>query len=68
MATLRSNDADNNENVKKTNRFYKQDNNFAHASHFTFLCQFLHDYDMKLPNFTFYGGHKQATMKLYFSF
>ena len=31
--TLRSNDTDGNENVKKTNRFYKQNNNFARVSH-----------------------------------
>ena len=24
----------------------------------------LHDYDVKMPNFTFYGGRKQATTKL----
>ena len=24
---------------------------------FTFLCPFLHDYDVKMPNFAFYGGH-----------
>ena len=29
---------------------------------------FLHDYDVKMPNFAFYGGRKQATTKLYFSF
>ena len=34
LGTLRSNDADGNENVKKTNnRFNKQNNNFARASH-----------------------------------
>ena len=26
---------------------------------------FLHDYDMKMPNFTLYGERKQATTKLY---
>ena len=26
------------------------------------------DYDMKMPNFAFYGGRKQATTKFYFSF
>ena len=31
----------------------------------TFLCRFLHDYDVKLPNFTFSGGRKQATTKCY---
>ena len=33
IGTLRSNDANGNENVKKTNRFYKQNNNFARVSH-----------------------------------
>ena len=27
----------------------------------------LHDYDEKMPNFTFYEGHKQATAKFSFS-
>ena len=25
----------------------------------------LHDYDVKMPNFTFYGGRKQATTKFF---
>ena len=29
---------------------------------------FLHDYDVKMPNFAFYGGRKQAKTKFYFSF
>ena len=29
---------------------------------------FLHDYDVKMPNFAFYGGSKQANTKFYFSF
>ena len=32
VVTLRSNDADDIENVKKNNRFNKQNNNFARAS------------------------------------
>ena len=39
--------------------------------HHTFLYisfPFLHDYDVKMPNFAFYGGCKQATTKLYFPF
>ena len=39
--------------------------------HHTFLYisfPFLHDYDVKMPNFAFYGGRKQATTKFYFSF
>ena len=34
LGTLRSNDADGNKNVKKTNRFNKQNNNFARALRF----------------------------------
>ena len=33
----------------------------------TFLYPFLHDYDVKMPNYTFYGVRKQAATKLYFS-
>ena len=27
----------------------------------------LHDYDVKMPNYKFYGGRKQATTNLFFS-
>ena len=49
---------------KKRNRLNRQNN---HA----FLCISLpsqHDYDGKIPNFTFYGTCKQATAKFCFSF
>ena len=39
--------------------------------HHTFLYisfPFLHDYDVKMPNFAFYGGRKQATTNFFFSF
>ena len=39
--------------------------------HHTFLyisLTFWHDYDMQLPNFTFYERRKQVTTKKYFSF
>ena len=32
----------------------------------TFLCPFLHDYDVKMPNFAFYRVRKQATTKFRF--
>ena len=28
---------------------------------FVHSCPFLRDYDVKMPNFAFYGGRKQAT-------
>ena len=43
---------------------------FARASRFFvhFFAVTVHYYDVKMPNFTFYGGRKQATTKFYFSF
>ena len=44
--------------------FNKQNNNFAmHHIFLSISLPFLHDYDMKMPNFTFYGERKQATTK-----
>ena len=51
---------------KIKNRFGKQNINFTLFC--TFLFPFLHDYDVKMPNFAFCGGRKQATSKFYFSF
>ena len=39
--------------------------------HHAFLCMslsLLHNHDVKMPNFTFYGGFKQARTKFSFSF
>ena len=68
IGTLRFNGADGNENVKKTIGFTGKTTTL-HVHHFfcTFLYPFLHDYDVNLPNFAFYGGSKQATMKFNFS-
>ena len=38
-----------------------------HAFLYLYLLS-LHDYEVKKPIFTFYGGRKQATMNFYFSF
>ena len=72
LETLRSNDADGNENVKKKKKEKrkKEKKNTSHVYH-TFLyisLPLLHDYDAKNPNFALYGGRKQATTKFYFSF
>ena len=53
----------------KSNGFNKQTTTL-HAHH-TFLYNslpFLHDYDVKMPNYAFCGERKQATTKFYFSF
>ena len=48
---------------QKGNRFNSQNNNFAFASRF-----FVHNYDVKMPYFTFYRGSIQATTKFPLSF
>ena len=70
LGTLRSNDADGIENVQKTIGFYKKNQPLCTCITLfcTFLCPFLHDYDVKMPNLAFYGVCKQATAKFYFSF
>ena len=41
----------------KSNKFNEQNSNFARASRFfAHSLPSLHDYDVKMPNFTFYGG------------
>ena len=69
VGTLRFNDATATRKSTKTIGLIKQNNNFARATHF-FVDFFpvLHDYDVKMPNFAFYGGRKEATTKNYFSF
>ena len=57
---------DGNENVK--NQIDLVGKTRTLRVHLTFLyisLPFLHDYDVKLPNFTFSGGRKQATTKFY---
>ena len=69
IGTFRSNDADDNENVKKTIGLISKTTT-SHVQHtFLFISfPFLHDYDVKMPNFAFYGGRKQERTKCYFYF
>ena len=69
IETLRSNEPYGNENVKKTVGFMSKTTTFhMHHAFCIFLCPFMHDYDVKIPNVTFYGVRKQATTKFYFPF
>ena len=68
IGTLRSNDADGKENVKKQYVLEAKQLCTCMTLFCTFLCPFLHDYDVKMPNDAFYGRYKQATTKFYFSF
>ena len=52
----------------KKNRFIKQNNNFARAAHFFLYISLplLHEYDVKMPNFTFYVGSENKTTIFFF--
>ena len=69
IGTLRSNDEDGNKNVQKkkpTGLISKTTTLQVH--HALLYSSFLHDYDVKMPNFAFYGVRKQATTKFCFPF
>ena len=56
-------------NVKKTIGFIRKTTTLhVHHAFLYISFLFLRDYDVKMPNFAFYGGPKQATAKFYFSF
>ena len=65
---IRSNDAEDNKNVKKTiGLISKTTTSHVHHTFLYISFPFLHDYNVKMPNVAFYGGPKQATRKFYFS-
>ena len=67
LETLRSNDADGNENVKKKKK--KKKKNTSHVHHtFLYISLSFARLRREKPNFALYGGRKQATTKFYFSF
>ena len=57
LGTLRCHDGDDNENVVKTATLH------VHLAFLYISLPSLREYDGKMPNFTFYGGRKQATAK-----
>ena len=58
-----SKDGDGNENgqKKKSNRLIEQNNKFERFFVHFFAVFLVHNYDVKMPNFTFYGRRKQAS-------
>ena len=69
LGTLRSADGDGNENVKKAIGLISK-TTILHVLHAFLYISFpsLQDYDVKMPNFTFYRGSTQATTKFPLSF
>ena len=69
IGNFSNDEGDGSENVKKSNMLISKTTTL-HVQH-TFLYIFLpslHDYGVEISNFTFYGGHEQATTNFSFSF
>ena len=69
IVTLRSDDGDGNEEVKKAMGLISK-TTILHVHHaFLYISlPSLHDYDGKMPNFTFHRGSTQARRKFLFYF
>ena len=71
LMLLSKGDDDSNENVKNKKKLVYHGKPQICTS-ITFLLYVflpsLHDYSVKMPNFTFYGGRKQATKNFFFLF
>ena len=69
LGSIKCHDRDDNKNVKKEIGWIGKTTT-RHVQHaFLYISlPSLHDYDGKMPNFTIYGGRKQATAKFSFSF
>ena len=69
IGTLRSHNGDGNENFKKAIGFISK-TTILHVHHaFLFISlPSLHDYDEKMPNFTFYRGSTHSKTKFPLSF
>ena len=66
MGGLSNDDGDGNENGKVVG-LDKQKNNFVRASRFFYAAlPSLYDYDVKLPNFTFFWRPKHKTTIFFF--
>ena len=68
VGTLRYHEDDDNENVIKALGWIDKTTTLQVHHAFSYISlPSLHDYDGKMPNFTFYGGRKQATARFSFS-
>ena len=69
VGSFSNGDGDGNENVKKAiGLLNKTTSLHVHHAFLYISLPLLHDYDVKMPSFTFYAGRKQATTKFSFSF
>ena len=69
VGSFSNDDGDGNKNVKKAiSLLSKTTSLHVHYAFLYISLPVLHDYDVKMPSFTFYGGRKQAATNFSFSF
>ena len=69
IGSFSNDDGDGNENVEKAIGLWSKTTSLHVPHAFLYISlPLLHDYDVKMPSFTFYGGRKQATTNFSFSF
>ena len=69
LGSFSNDDGDGNEDVKKAIGLLRKTTTLhVHHAFLYISLPSLHDYDVKMPNCKFYGGRKQATTNLFFSF
>ena len=68
LGSFSNNDGDGNQDVKKAiGLLRKTPTLHVHHAFLYISSPSLHDYDVKMPNYKFYGGRKQVTTSLFFS-
>ena len=69
LGSFSKDNSDGNENVKKAIGLLSKTTSLHVRHAFLYISLLLlHDYDVKMPSFTFYGGRKQATTNFFLSF
>ena len=67
VGSFSNDDGDGNENVKKAiGLLSKTTSLHVHHAFLYVSLPLMHDYNVKMPSFTFYEGHKQATTNFSF--
>ena len=69
IGSFSNDDGDGNENIEKAIGLLSKATSLHVPHAFLYISlPLLHDHDVKMPSFTFYGGRKQVTTKFSFSF
>ena len=69
LGSFSNDDGDGNKNFKKAiGLLSKTISLHVHHAFLYISLPLLHDYEVKMPSFTFFGGRKQATTNFSFSF